>query len=441
MEYLYKIYYKNKDAYEGTYKSRINFEETLKTELFIRPLKDNIENQLYFVYNRETLDLIDRVTQNDYKLEKLNDRLPGVAEKAFILDLISSELKSTNDLEGIESDKDEIIETTRNIINEKKPDQERLISMIKSYLLLIERDALSLPIDLKDIRKIYDEITFGEIEESDEPDGKYFRTQAVYVQKKNTVSGEIIHEGVKGEKNIEGALKKLLNFLRKSEIDLLIRIAIGHYYFGYIHPFYDGNGRVNRFISSMFIRSKYNYLTSMSLARGSWIEKTYYYKAFDRTNSKINKGELNYFIDEFLRILISGQEDIIFNLTDKIEKLDRAKGTVDEEKEIIDSELKKKIIFLLTQNYYFDKNSGLSRDEIYELTREVKNKSRKIKELRDLQDDGFIKAIKERPLIYVLDRKFIEKLWFKNSTIKMRSLISMEFFILLKIIKIKIIKI
>ena len=64
----------------------------------------------------------------------------------------------------------------------------------------------------------------------------------------------------------------------------------------------------------------------------------------------------------------------------------------------------------MTQNYYFDKNSGLSRDEIYELTREVKNKSRKIKELRDLQDDGFIKAIKERPLIYVLDRKFIEKL-------------------------------
>ena len=118
MEYLYKIYYKNKDAYEDTYKSRINFEETLKTELFIRPLKDNIENQLYFVYNRETLDLIDRVTQNDYKLEKLNDRLPGVAEKAFILDLISSELKSTNDLEGIESDKDEIIETTRNIINQ-----------------------------------------------------------------------------------------------------------------------------------------------------------------------------------------------------------------------------------------------------------------------------------------------------------------------------------
>lgn len=410
MEYLYKIYYKDKNFYEETYKNRINFEESLRTGLFIKYLKEQGENQLYFVYNMKTYNLIDRVMQNDYKLEKLNESLPGLAERAFILDLISSELKSTNDLEGIESDKDEIIETTKNIINEKKPNKKRLISMIKSYLLLIEGKSLSLPLDLKDIRKIYDEITREEIEESDKPDGKYFRTQAVYIQKKNSVSGEIIHEGIKGEEKIEEALINLLDFMGKSDIDLLIRVAICHYYFGYIHPFYDGNGRVNRFLSSLLIRTKYNHLTSMALSRGSWIEKSSYYRIFDRTNSKINKGELNYFIDDFLKILISGQEDIIYNLTDKIEKLDRVKECIDEEKEIINSELKKKIIFLLAQNYFFDKNRGLSRDEIYSLTSEINNKSMKIKDLRDLQDDGFIKAIKERPLIYVLDKNFIEKL-------------------------------
>lgn len=410
MEYLYKIYYKDKNFYEETYRNRINFEESLRTGLFIKSLKEQEENQLYFVYNMKTSNLIDRVMQNDYKLEKLNESLPGLAERAFILDLISSELKSTNDLEGIESDKDEIIETTKNIIDEKKPNKKRLISMIKSYLLLIEGKSLSLPLDLKDIRKIYDEITRGEIEESDKPDGKYFRNQAVYVQKKNSVSGEIIHEGIKGEEKIEEALINLLDFMGESDIDLLIRVAICHYYFGYIHPFYDGNGRVNRFLSSLLIRTKYNHLTSMALSRGSWIEKSSYYRIFDRTNSKINKGELNYFIDEFLKILISGQEDIIYNLTDKIEKLDRVKECIDEEKEIINSELKEKIIFLLAQKYFFDKNRGLKRDEIYSLTSEINNKSMKIKDLRDLQDDGFIKAIKERPLIYVLDKNFIEKL-------------------------------
>ncbi|MDU1177851.1 MAG: Fic family protein, partial [Peptoniphilus harei] len=118
MEYLYKIYYKDKNFYEETYKNRINFEESLRTGLFIKSLKEQGENQLYFVYNMKTSKLIDRVMQNDYKLEKLNESLPGLAERAFILDLISSELKSTNDLEGIESDKDEIIETTKNIIND-----------------------------------------------------------------------------------------------------------------------------------------------------------------------------------------------------------------------------------------------------------------------------------------------------------------------------------
>ncbi len=126
MEYLYKIYYKDKNFYEETYKNRINFEESLRTGLFIKSLKEQEENQLYFVYNMKTSNLIDRVMQNDYKLEKLNESLPGLAERAFILDLISSELKSTNDLEGIESDKDEIIETTKNIIDEKKPNKKRL---------------------------------------------------------------------------------------------------------------------------------------------------------------------------------------------------------------------------------------------------------------------------------------------------------------------------
>lgn len=64
----------------------------------------------------------------------------------------------------------------------------------------------------------------------------------------------------------------------------------------------------------------------------------------------------------------------------------------------------------MAQNYFFDKNRGLSRDEIYSLTSEINNKSMKIKDLRDLQDDGFIKVIKERPLIYVLNKNFIEKL-------------------------------
>lgn len=410
MDYLYTLYYKNKNEYEKIYKSRIDFSETLRTNLSIKPYRENLSFQLYYVFNRETSNLIDLINQNNNTLEKLDDELPIIAKSANLLEIISSELKSTNDLEGVKSEKKEIIETTRNILNSKNPKQIRLTSMIKSYLLLLNESSLKVPSDLKDIRKIYDEITEGEIDEKDQLDGKFFRLEPVYVQKKNSVNGEIIHTGVIGENKIEKSLSNILNFLLNTDLDLLIRVAVFHYYFGYIHPFYDGNGRVNRFISSIFIRSKYSYLTSMSLARGCWINKTSYYKSFDITNSKINKGELNYFIDEFLKTLIAGQEDIIFNLTNKIENLNLARKCIENNSSTLNSKLKESILFLLCQNYYFDNNKGLTRDEIFEYTNDFKNKNKKIRELKELEKDSFIKAVKERPLIYTLNDNFIENL-------------------------------
>ncbi|WP_366520018.1 Fic family protein [Paenibacillus xylanexedens] len=54
------------------------------------------------------------------------------------------------------------------------------------------------------------------------------------------------------EKDIVVAMGKLLNFMNNHEdIPLMIRVAISHYFYGYVHPFYDGNGRSSRFISSL----------------------------------------------------------------------------------------------------------------------------------------------------------------------------------------------
>ena len=91
----------------------------------------------------------------------------------------------------------------------------------------------------------------------------------------------------------------LLNFLNiPSKITPIIKIAISHYYFGYIHPFYDGNGRTSRFINSLYLSKEYDELTAISLSSMIENNKTYY-DMFDKTNSVINKGELNYFINNF----------------------------------------------------------------------------------------------------------------------------------------------
>lgn len=407
MMYLYKIFYADKKNFESTYKSRLNFEETLRTKLYITPYGHDESYELYYVYNRDTARHIDRIRQNDTVLNDLQSQLPVVAQKAFLIELISGELQSTNELEGVQSVKDEIAETTRKIVTSGRGGNDRFSSMINSYLLL--KDSLKTPKDLDDIRKIYDEVTAGEIEDSDRPDGKYFRKEAVYVQKFNAVDGEIIHRGILGEREIEREVHHLLDFMSDDTVDLLLRIAVGHYYFGYIHPFYDGNGRLSRFIGSLYLVEKYNYFTAMSLARGSWIKKTDYYKAFSKTNLPQSRGEMNFFIDAFFKLLIAGQEDIIDYLNRNLEKLNRAERCIEEDAEL-DTKFKRSIVFLLAQNYHFAYNSGMERRELLDFFNEDISKYKAAREFEELEKSGYIKRTKDRPITYVLNESFISKL-------------------------------
>lgn len=147
----------------------------------------------------------------------------------------------------------------------------------------------------------------------------------------------------------------------------------------------------------------------MSLARGSWIKKSKYYKAFDYTNSSIGKGEMNYFVDEFLKILITGQEDIIENLRNKSNRLGKAYNCIKND-DRLNTKHKRTIMYLLTQNYYFDWAKGLKREEIIKLIGDNVTEYKLKDELKDLLELRYIKEIKKRPLIYVLGENFIDKI-------------------------------
>ena len=52
----------------------------------------------------------------------------------------------------------------------------------------------------------------------------------------------MIHKGVYPEILIQNSLKDLIKYLNEYNAPMLYKIAVTHYYFGYIHPFMMGTG-------------------------------------------------------------------------------------------------------------------------------------------------------------------------------------------------------
>lgn len=403
MDYLYKIYYKNKKEYENIYESRINNEVVEKIALPYKS-KDNIPTSLYFIPSVKTMNLVEQVQKNDEELINLTKDFKKNNKDHLLIKLVSDDLEASNLIEGINSNKNELTHSTKKVLVDKNHSVKRFGKALNSYRLLLE-NKLDYPKTNADIRKIYDNITAGEIDKEDLPDGKYYRKGPVYIQKARSVSGEIIHTGTDGEENITFNIERMIDFMENSKLPSLIKIAISHYYFAYTHPFYDGNGRVGRFLSAVYLNKYYSFLTSLSLSTGSLLEKSTYYKAFDMTNNPISKGEMNFFVDSFLEILIKGQEQSIENLYQRsiriVENYEKFMTIIENA-----SHLDLAILEIFSSNLYFTGNQPISREEIIVALEQYEFPVSRIKSrLGDFEKLDIIKAVKKRPLLYILNDK------------------------------------
>ncbi len=70
----------------------------------------------------------------------------------------------------------------------------------------------------------------------------------------NPVTGETVYTPPEGERVIRDMLRELEEFIHdSSDLDPLIKMALVHYQFEAIHPFFDGNGRTGRIVNILFL--------------------------------------------------------------------------------------------------------------------------------------------------------------------------------------------
>ncbi len=75
---------------------------------------------------------------------------------------------------------------------------------------------------------------------------------------KNTKTGEIIHTPPQNESDIMEYLSNLEAYINNDQdnLDDLVKMALIHYQFEAIHPYYDGNGRTGRILNIMYLMFK-----------------------------------------------------------------------------------------------------------------------------------------------------------------------------------------
>ena len=257
---------KNIDNYEKMkYKYQDDFTDFLENLklLFYKelPIKDFYGNAL--IFRQEGIDL----NQSSVKL------LLKSQNHKFGMKAAENEIISTSAIENIDFDR----KSVRNILKGLAPADEmenRILGHKKGLEFISD---ISNKITEENIYKLY-QMTIGDfLDENDKLlKGNFYRHDSVYI-----VSDKTEHIGLDYHKITE-YMSELVKFINTDDcMNDLIKAAIIHFYVAYVHPYFNGNGRMSRFLHIWFLIQK-GYESTLFLPFSELIqeEKQGYYKAF-----------------------------------------------------------------------------------------------------------------------------------------------------------------
>ncbi len=220
--------------------------------------------------------------------------------------LLEEELVHTNNIESVHTDR----KSVREILEGKDVGKNYREKQIVQHYLHILTDQLVFD-DAKDVSKLYYQFLQDYIDTCDLLHmDTLFRKESVNVV---TGTNKIIHTGIEGEENIKNAIDTITDYLHNSNENIFIKVAAFHYFFGYIHPFYDGNGRIIRLITAAKLFPKLS-IASLAISDVISHNQSLYYQRFDDTNSQFNVNDITSFVYNFLEFIDDALNKTLYHL-------------------------------------------------------------------------------------------------------------------------------
>ena len=270
------------------------------------------EHPLFYLADRTVLAHYDRIMVRERNIEQLSSRLPGVAMRSYLSDLAVRSIVATDSIEGVH--------TTRRLISEalasgdsEDPRAKRAVEFMNLLNTLGERRP---PDTVKEVRNLYDTLLEGHLDDENRLDGALFRAGPVHI----TSGTKVVHKPPMGEEAITVNIQAALNHALDPNVPALFSAIAAHFMVEYTHPFYDGNGRLGRYLLVAHLGQTLTRLTTLTLPSMLNIQKSRYYKAFSAAEEPLNYGEVTGFLHVFLGLIEQAQE----HLVDELESRNRA---------------------------------------------------------------------------------------------------------------------
>lgn len=312
-------------------------EETLNDVIYL--MKSTIHKKINIVdFNKNNLvycpSLIN-VSDKTYK-----SLLDNNNNESYSVSQMESEIKSTLEIENIESSRNSI----RSILNGNAPKDfnENKIFGIKQGLDFISDK--NNRITEKNIFDLY-MTSVGNYLSPDEQllPNNFYRHDAVYV-----LGSDISHQGL-DFKLVPEYMSKFVQFISQNDsTGAIIKSVIIHFYFAYIHPYFDGNGRMARLMQLWYlIQNDFNSTLMVSFSQLISKTKNLYYKTFEDIEKNL---KISGVIDVTPFILYFNE-----NVFDKLQEQKLDSNVVENFQKYLeggDVTLKEKDLFLFVMSFY-----------------------------------------------------------------------------------------
>ena len=261
-------------------------EEARKKAAISLPLKAQNGQPFWFVINKTIeaqCDAVAEIARRSFVFDELSDQ---IMEEATIDEAVWSSV-----IEGAFTSKAD----AARIIRQDKTPSNKSEQMVKNnyQALLYVLDHLEDPITAQTLIDIARIVTHEASDETVEG----FRTIPVYV----TGREGVVYTPPEAAA-VPAMMADLIAFIAESELHPLLKACIAHFYFVYVHPFTDGNGRTARALSyMMLLRTGDDFFRYFSISGLIAEERSRYYKSMRQVETSGN--DMTYFIDYYSAML------------------------------------------------------------------------------------------------------------------------------------------